>query len=382
VAKNEAITLGFEREMTTLIFHDYFEIRGGGERLVLELASGLSASICFAYRTDNTYPPNLFPNIVHDMGLLPLKRYTGRLLMLALPIFFSFQRRKAARYEMRIYSGVAAPFAAPASSAGGLNIFYCHTPPRDVYDQRAGLEAQIPFLLRWLAVPVIWLFDRSYRRALRRMDIVVTNSENTKRRIKHYLDCDSVVVHPPIEVSRFRYAGDGGYYLSTARLTALKRVDAIVTAFKAMPEKQLVVMSGGEDLERLRALAEGAANISFTGWINDDQLTDLVCNATATIYLPIDEDFGMSPVESMAAGKPVIGVAEGGLLETIVDDETGILLPPDFGTDAIVDAVHRMTPERAASMRRACEKRAALFSRDKFLDGMRQVIADVSQKEP
>ena len=87
-------------------------------------------------------------------------------------------------------------------------------------------------------------------------------------------------------------------------------------------------MSGACERARLEALASGATNIVFLGEVAAQSLVDVLGRCVATIYLPRDEDFGMSPVKSMAAGKPVIGVADGGLLETVVDGETGILLPP------------------------------------------------------
>ncbi|MBN2702197.1 MAG: glycosyltransferase, partial [Methylothermaceae bacterium] len=126
-------------------------------------------------------------------------------------------------------------------------------------------------------------------------------------------------------------------------------------------------------------LAEGASNIQFVGWVDDEGLRCLIGRAVATIYLPRDEDFGMSPVESMAAGKPVIGVAEGGVLETVVDGKTGILLPPDPSPEAVCQAVKRLGPVRARTMREACEIRARRFDRQVFLDRMRRLVGDVSK---
>ena len=116
----------------------------------------------------------------------------------------------------------------------------------------------------------------------------------------------------------------------------------------------------------------------FAGWTSDAELLDLIGNAIATIYVPMDEDFGMSPVESMAAGKPVIGVAEGGLVETIVEGETGTLLPPGFGPQAIVEAVTALTPQRALEMRAACTARAAQFDEKAFVAGMRRHVLEIS----
>ena len=141
-----------------------------------------------------------------------------------------------------------------------------------------------------------------------------------------------------------------------------------------MPDKKLVVTSGGPELGRLKRLARDASNVIFTGWVGEEGLQRLVGNSIATIYVPKEEDFGMSPVESMAAGKPVIGVAEGGLLETVVDEETGFLLRPDFREEDIVAAIRKMDGSTALGMRSACEERAQQFDVNIFIENMRNVM--------
>jgi len=138
-------------------------------------------------------------------------------------------------------------------------------------------------------------------------------------------------------------------------------------------------------------MAEGSPNIEVLGWVNDETLCDLMGRCISTIYIPRHEDFGISPVESMAAGKPVIGVQEGALFETVGEGpgagsreqgagrgsmitDCGVLVPRDPGINDIVEAVEWMTPERAFGMRRACEARASRFDTNVFLQKMRDVI--------
>jgi glycosyltransferase involved in cell wall biosynthesis len=151
------------------------------------------------------------------------------------------------------------------------------------------------------------------------MDIIVTISETVRKRIRRFLRHDSQVIYPPCETERFRFLDQENFYLSTARLDPLKRIDVIVRAFLKMPEKNLVVVSGGSEIRKIKEAAEEAKNIQVLGWVNEERLIGLMGKCIASIYIPRDEDFGLSPVESMAAGKPVIGVREGGLLETISD---------------------------------------------------------------
>lgn len=356
-----------------VILHDYFAIRGGGERLVLTLAEALKGTLVFGYRTGDTYEPAKFPSDYRDLGLPTLLRRSG-IRPLALAARFRGARHTTDPFGIRIYSGVAAPFAAPPKSGRARNIYYCHTPPRFLFDQREHFLAQLPRALRILANQVLRRYEHGYLRAIERMDVILANSETTKARIARYLGRDSVIIHPPIDTGGFRWGPVQGYYLSTARLTPLKRVETVIDAFLALPDRRLVVASGGGELERLRARAGNAANINFTGWISDATLQRLIAGAIATIYVPRDEDFGMSPVESMSAGKPVIGVAEGGVAETVLDGETGLLLPPGFGPAELVNALHKLTPERALSMRQSCERRAGLFSREQFVGGMRHII--------
>jgi glycosyltransferase involved in cell wall biosynthesis len=142
-------------------------------------------------------------------------------------------------------------------------------------------------------------------------------------------------------------------------------------------EKGVALLSDLDNIS-LRFIGQGEEEIKlkkqhlhahFTGWVNDQQLADLVGNAIATIYLPINEDFGISPVESMAAGKPVIGVAEGGLLETVIDKQTGILISA-VDHLRIIEAVSDLSSKQAQTMRHDCEQQAQQFSKERFLQQM------------
>ena len=352
------------------IAHDYFGLRGGGERLVLVAAEALGARLVCGFRNAESYDATMFPHDTVDLHLPSMLQRPG-LRAAALAIRFTAARSAFQDSSIRIFSGVAAPFAAETAS-GGRNVYYCHPPPRFLYDQRgyfAGSASRNP--LRQI---VLRQFQRGYEDSIGRMQAIIANSQTVRDRIRTYLGRDAEVIYPPCDLATFQWRGQQGFYLSMARLSGLKRVGKIVEAFIQMPDKQLVVASGGEELPMLSRLAADAPNITFLGWVSEEKLRELIGEAIATIYIPVDEDFGMSPVESMAAGKPVIGVAEGGLLETIVDGETGILLSPAVSAEAIVDAVIQMTPSKSAAMRQACVNRAELFSKERFIAGLRRVI--------
>jgi glycosyltransferase involved in cell wall biosynthesis len=297
-----------------------------------------------------------------------------------------------------LFSGSFSPLA--YRNITGHKIFYCLTPPRLLYDQRPFIVQQVPPWQRPLLRGVMSLYRPAYERAVRGMDTFITISETVRKRLRKFLGHDSLVVYPPCETGRFRWIEEGNYFLSTARIDPLKRVALIVEAFMSMPEKRLVVVSGGADMPRIREMAGRVENIEVLGWVDDERLCDLMGRCIATIYIPREEDFGISPVESMAAGKPVIGVQEGALLETVgreqgagsrgekkgvggrrdeagrglLATDCGVLAPKDPGVADVIEAVEWMTRERAARMRQRCEERAKRFDTTVFLEKMRDVI--------
>jgi glycosyltransferase involved in cell wall biosynthesis len=373
--------------MKVIILHDYFESLEGGGRLSSILAQGLTADLGYGFagvghpflnfgagkkRKGDRYKEKEENEISAQYDL---RAYS------TIPLWRQFKLARTMTkhtaflegYDSVIYSGFYTPLAV-RHHLHGRNILYCHTPPRFIYDQRDFYLKRLPFWLRPALQVFINYLQPRYENAIAQMDIIIANSENVRQRIKYYLGKDAVVVNPPCDTARFIWQGQDNYYLSMGRLDPLKRVDLIIKAFLEMPEKHLIVASGGEELQRLQILAKKAPHISFTGWLDDEQLAGLVGNAIATLYLPKDEDFGMSPLESMAAGKPVIGVAEGGLLETIIPEETGILLAPQLNIKAICQAVETLTPRRALIMRNACERQAQHFRREIFLEKMRHYL--------
>ncbi|OUD13243.1 glycosyl transferase family 1 [Thioflexithrix psekupsensis] len=354
---------------STIVLHDYFEQIEGGGQLSRCLAEQLPADLAYGFAC---LPRPLLRGgkewDLQQFSAIPLWR------QFKLARAFAQQTAFLNEYDTVIYSGFYTPLAVHQRKKYG-NVLYCHTPPRFIYDQKAFYQQRLPWLLRPLLNAFITYLQPRYESAVKQMQLVIANSQHVRARIQHYLGCDAAVIYPPCDMQQFRWLEQGNYYLSTARLDPLKRVDQLVRAFLELPDRQLVVASGGSELARLKKLAQGASHIHFTGWLSATQLADVVGRAMATLYVPYAEDFGMSPVESMSAGKPVIGVAEGGLLETVIHGETGLLLPPNFDLSQLQAAILALTPSRALTMRHACERRAQQFSTSRFIAEMRQQLS-------
>ncbi|QSA96823.1 glycosyltransferase [Methylococcus sp. EFPC2] len=352
------------------ILHDYLQVNGGAERLVLTVARGLPG---FSLGVAGIYPDFASSSSyagadVHVLGRLPLwvPRVPRALLT------FKAHRAEVAQATTVIYSGIYAPLAV-SSQKLGRSIYYCHTPPRFAFDRKNEYLDRVPSGARIALGKIIDRYRTAYLEAIGRMDVILANSEHIRMMLST-LGVDADVLYPPIAVDLFKWKDQGDYFLSFARLEPNKRVDRIVKAFLHMPDQRLVVASGGSQLDNLRALARSAPNIKFVGWSNDASLAELIGHARACIYIPLDEDFGMSAVEAMAAGKPVIGVAEGGLRETIVDGSTGFLLPANPGVYEIAASVRALTPSVALAMRHACEERAITFDQSTFLERLKSLL--------
>jgi glycosyltransferase involved in cell wall biosynthesis len=348
--------------MADAFLYDFLLANGGAEQLAL---TTVEAFPNLELHTGFINPGLFQENLAHTLTK-PISHPALQAIRMLLA--FRHQTSYLSNYETVIYSGSYAPVAV-WNHPDGNNIYYCHTPPRFVYDLKDYYLKQIPYWQRPVLHALIEYVRPRYEHALAQMDTLIANSQNVSQRLKDYLGVESTVIYPPVNTERYKWLSIGEYYLSTARLEPYKRVDLIVEAFVKMPDKQLVVTSGGSDLQRLKRIANHATNIHFTGWVSQQQLIDLVGRAIATIYLPMNEDFGISPVESMAAGKPVIGAAEGGLLETVIDGETGVLIR-SVNQLQIIEAINKLSSKHAQQMREACIHQAQQFTVKQFLQKM------------
>jgi len=363
-----------------IILHDTFLYKWWGERLILMMAKLLKSDIASGFFSKGSFD-------------LEKEGFTGKKYALSSEIFakwfrhlklkfaFLFRTGFLKQYDTVIFSGDCVS-AVRNTKKSQQKIYYCHTPPRYLYDLHDLYVQKVPKLLRWAFVLACKIFRSMYESDIKKMDFVLTNSKNTQERLKKFLEIDSQVLYPPVQLWEFVYLDTKDYYLSFARLADAKRVDKIVEAFQKMPDKKLLVVYGENDpqREKIFALAQGYENISFVTFPGNIGFKECVWNAIATIYIPVDEDFGMSPVESMSAGKPVIGVAEWWLKETILHEKTGILLKPDFAIDDIVQAVQTLTPEKCQEMRYDCEYRARDFSIETFEHQLKEYVWE-SEKE-
>jgi glycosyltransferase involved in cell wall biosynthesis len=357
-----------------VILHDTFLYKWGWERLILMMGKILGADIASGFFSSGSF------DLRHE-------GFEGKMISVSSEIFkkgfrhlklkwaFFWNTKFLREYDIALFSGDCITAQRNCGSKT-KKIYYCHTPPRYIYDLHTLYLKKVPFFLKPAFKLFCFVFKYFYERDIGAMDLILTNSENTKQRIEKFLWVTPTILYPPVDTNRFTYIGQKDYYLSFARLADAKRVDKIVEAFKEMPDKKLIVIYGENDpaREKIFTLGKWSSNIEFITLKNNIGFEEYIGNAIATIYIPIDEDFGMSPLESMSAWKPVLWVNEWGLKETIIHEKTGYMISPEAPIEEIIKWVQYLSKERCLEMKIDCEKRAWEFGLEEFERKLKELV--------
>jgi glycosyltransferase involved in cell wall biosynthesis len=252
--------------------------------------------------------------------------------------------------------------------AGALHVCYCFTPMRyvwDLYDEYFGRRAGWP--TRAAMPPIAAALRRWDRRTAAGVRHFVAISHFVADRIRRAYGREADVIHPPVDVARFRIEeSPGDYYLVVSALTPYKRVDLAVEAANRLRRRLLVVGTGTEE-PRLRALA--GPTVELLGWRDDAAVAELYARCRALVFPPL-EDFGITPLEAMSAGRPVIAFGQGGARETVVppggaEPPTGLFFARQTVED-LIDGIRRFEEDPGRFEPKALRRRAEAFDRPLF----------------
>lgn len=351
--------------MKIAIFHDYFDEIGGAEITLLYMARGLNAVIFTTNIDRNKIREMGFADIrIESVGPVPNIKYLKQILT---QLRFSFI--KIAGYDLYIFGG---SFSIHASKNHSPNLWYCFSPLRGLYDLRyfkKGLLNLIEQPLREIQI----YFDK---KAVKNIQKIVAPSSNVKERIKKYYKRSCDIVNLPVATSEFKYGSNKNYWLSVSRINPHKRIELIIKTFSKIRSKQLIIVgnSSKEFNNYFEGLKRNATkNIIFAGPVFDrKKLADLYANCKGFITTAKDEDFGMTPVEAMASGKPVIAPNEGGYKETVINGVTGKLIN-DINVDKLVSAVKEIE-ENLERYKDACIEQAKKFDTKFFIEKIKEEI--------
>jgi glycosyltransferase involved in cell wall biosynthesis len=229
------------------------------------------------------------------------------------------------------------------TSPSAVHICYCHTPTRYLWSDAASYleELKAPRVIKTLLPLVLSRLRVWDRLSADRIDYFVANSKTVQARIKKYYRRDSTVIHPPVDVDQFSITpGEKKYYLIGGRLVKYKRFDLVVQAFTKLG-LPLKIFGTGPAEKELKAMA--GPNVEFLGRVSDSERAHLFSNAIAFLH-PHEEDFGLTAVESMAAGRPVIAYKKGGATETVIEGVTGTFFSNQT-PEGLIEVLNRFKPE-------------------------------------
>ena len=263
------------------------------------------------------------------------------------------------------------------TKADQLHICYCHSPIRycwDMYNEyleESHLDKGFRSWLVRLMLHPIRQFDAI---AGSRVDYYISNSDYVGQRIRKTYRRKATTIHPNIDISNFELCNDKqDYYLASSRLVAYKKIDTIIEAFNKMPDKKLVVIGGGPNLEAYRKLAKD--NVTVMGYQPFNVLKEKMQHAKAFVFAA-DEDFGMIPIEAQSCGTPVIAYGHGGSLETVNGGKTGLFFNEQT-PEAIVEAVNKFESMGSQPFAPAdCRQWAEGFSEERFKREIKEFVEE------
>ncbi|OGD84062.1 hypothetical protein A2572_04045 [Candidatus Collierbacteria bacterium RIFOXYD1_FULL_40_9] len=363
--------------MKVALVHDYIKEFGGAERVLRQLANIYpDAPIYTSFVKPNSICAKEFSDrkIIESRWGFLLKYFNlySPLRFLAPLVWWSLDLRN---YDLVITS-CSSFFARGFRVREDTKVIaYCHTPPRFLYGYETSINLQKFWIVRVYAVIVnhfLRLFDTW---SARRVDYWIANSENVKKRVWKFYRREAVVVYPPVRVEEIMEKSTNlkkeDYFLIVSRLVGAK---GIVEAAEALKKLGYRLKISGESVgfSVVKKQLKKIKGVELLGRVSDELLPELYAKAKGFIALAREEDFGVTPVEAMASGTPVIAFNGGGFRESVVDGETGILVT-DTDEKTLELAIAKLVGKRWK--KETLQARALMFSEKRFVVEIKKVIS-------
>ncbi|MFM7198469.1 MAG: glycosyltransferase [Chloroflexota bacterium] len=359
--------------MRLAIVHDYLNQMGGAERVLLVLHELFPEALIYTSIYDPTRVDPAFRGMEIRTTFMQRLPLVHRHHQAFLPVFpFAFETLDLRAHDL-VLSMSSAWSKAVLTRPDAVHLNYCLSPMRFAWSfDEYVRDEPVGALRRAALAPVLaWLRQWDVTTS-NRVDAFAAISTTVRQRIRKHYRRDARIIYPPVATGGYpppaTGAGDDGYFLVTSRLIPYKRIDLAIAACNRLRARCKVV-GEGRDLARLRAMA--GPTIEFTGWVDEAEKRRLTAGCRAFIF-PAEEDFGIAPIEAMAAGKPVVAYRAGGALDTVIAGVTGTFF--DEATPESLAAALEATTSRTW-VPNAIAAHAARFDTKSFKEQMRAWVS-------
>lgn len=359
------------------LVHDWLTNHAGGERVLFEMSELFPKAPIFTSVFDpkGAAPfknKDVRPSFLQKFSFLKSRR---ELLVPWTP--FAFEQINLSKFDL-VLSSCSMPSKGVLTKPGAIQICYCHTPSRYLWEPEVDSRAKSGLFsgLRQSVAHKMRIWDRV---ATDRVDYFLANSKYIAARIKKYYQRDSIVVYPPVDIGAYEPGKKSeikDYFLFVSRLIRYKKCDLIIEAFNDLG-LPLKVIGQGPDKKYLQSKARD--NIEFLGYLSGDEIKKYYQEAKAFVFAA-EEDFGIVPVEAMACGRPVIAYGVGGVTETVVDGVTGVLFDEQT-PQCLIDTIKNFNPDKFDSkkIRNQAEKFSKEIFRKNYLEAIENILKDIDK---
>ena len=359
--------------MKIAFVHDWFRANGGAEKVAGEILDIYASEEITVYTLFDKFSNDDRREILKDFpiktSLLQNIPFISKIYRYMLPVMPWLMKH----FNLKNYDLIISTSHAVAKGIGSdpsiLNICYCHSPMRYVWDMYDDYVEHHAIGRIFFYKSFINYIRRWDLRTARNVHYFIANSEHVRQRIMNSYGRDARVIYPPVRTDKFRLSEGqrGNYYLCLGRFVPYKKIDMIVRAFQQMPDKKLVLIGEGYGTKMFAKILKASPNIEWLGYQKDEEMIRYIQEARACIFAA-KEDFGILCVEVQACGTPVLALDYGGYRETVLDGKTGYLFAnqDEQGVIDVVDKFERFPLNDNCAIREHSLKFSDARFRDEF----------------
>ena len=362
--------------MKVAIIHYWLVGMRGGEKVLESLIDLYPQSDIYT----NVYIPSNISDKINNQKVyttfinnIPLSKKFYKYLLILMP--FALRVLNLKKYDL-IISSESGPSKGIVKRSNAKHICYCHSPMRYIWEMKEDYTKNLNLLMK-IATKIFFPYLKKWDiKSAKNIDMIVTNSNFVKDRVRKYWNQNACVVHPPVKIDEFNIVDEvDDYYLVLSQLVEYKRIDIAIKGFNKY-NKKLVVIGEGDELNNLKKIAQ--KNILFLGWQSEENKKKYLSRCKALIF-PGIEDFGIVPIETMASGRPVIALKIGGALDYIINMENGVFFN-EQSSDSLLEALNKFENNSDKFNSDLIKKSVRKFNYTVFNQKIKKIIDDVRSK--